>query len=61
MRRGKQIQAMFTAEMRLMKRNSAILGVAIAMPTGVAAYFVWSSRDGLGPLGWAFPVAILSC
>jgi ABC-2 type transport system permease protein len=55
----RQIRAILTAELRLMRRNSAILATSIGVPVAVAAYFVWSGRDDLGALGWSFPVAIL--
>lgn len=55
----RQIRALMRAEVRLLRRNSAVAATSTAFPIGVSAFMVYVGRFNLGPLGWALPVAIL--
>lgn len=55
---GRQLTALFRAEVKLLGRNSAVAATATVFPIGMAAALVYFGRANLGALGWAFPVAM---
>ncbi|SFB47838.1 ABC-2 type transport system permease protein [Amycolatopsis marina] len=55
---GRQLRALFLAEVKLLGRNSAVAATATIFPIGMAAALVYFGRENLGALGWAFPVAM---
>ncbi|EIE98546.1 ABC transporter permease [Saccharomonospora glauca] len=54
----RQLVALFRAETKLLTRNSTVAATALVFPVAMAVFMVLYSRDNLGALGWALPVAL---
>ncbi|MFF5986761.1 ABC transporter permease [Prauserella flavalba] len=55
---SRQLLALLRTEVKLVGRNATVAGTATLFPVGMAVLLVLFSRDTLGGLGWALPVAM---